>query len=96
MITDKAKHWARVLAFYQEHDLLAALDAFGVKRSTIFLWQQKLKAGQGKLEALNDLSKAPQAKRQRFWPETIKDEIKRLRNERPNLGKDKIHFVDFL
>lgn len=91
MITDKAKFKARVLAFYQKHGLSATLDAFPAKRSTLFLWQQKLKKGQGKLEALNDQSKTPAAKRKRLWPDLAIAEIKRLRWEHPNLGKDKIY-----
>lgn len=91
MITDKAKYKARVLAFYQKHGLVAALDAFPVKRSTLFLWQKKLKEGQGKLESLNDQSRSPATKRKRLWPDSVMAEIKRLRWEYPNLGKDKVH-----
>ena len=91
MVTDKAKYKARVLAFYRKHGLIPTLDAFPVKRSTLFLWQKKLKNGQGKLESLNNQSRAPQTKRQRLWPEPVMSEIKHLRQEHPNLGKDKIH-----
>lgn len=91
MITDKAKYKARVLAFYQKHGLVATLDAFLTKRSTLFLWQRKLKEGQGKLESLNNQSRAPVIKRKRLWPEPVIAEIKRLRWEHPNLGKDKIY-----
>lgn len=91
MITDKAKHKARVLAFYQKHGLVATLDAFPVRRSTLFLWQKKLKEEQGKLESLNDQSRDPTIKRRRLWPDSVIAEIKRLRWEHPNLGKDKVH-----
>lgn len=59
MITQKAKHKARVLKFWQEHGLLATQKAFMVSRSTLFLWQQQLKQGKGELEALNEVSKTP-------------------------------------
>jgi len=91
MITDKAKHKARVLAFWEKHGLTATLDAFPSKRSTLFNWKKQLKQGQGKLELLNDEQRTPRVKRKRIWPETIINEIKRLRWEHPNLGKDKIH-----
>lgn len=91
MITDKAKHKARVLAFWQKHGLEATLDAFPVKRSTLFYWKSKFKAGQGKLESLNNQSRTPRVKRKRLWPEPILAEIKRLRWTYPNLGKDKIY-----
>jgi hypothetical protein len=61
MITDKAKHKAKVLAFWEKHGLEATLDAFPHKRSTLFLWKKKLKQGGGKLEALNDQSCTPKS-----------------------------------
>ena len=59
MITDKAKHKARVLAFWEKHGLTATLDAFPSKRSTLFNWKKQLKQGQGKLELLNDEQRTP-------------------------------------
>lgn len=91
MITDKAKHRAKILAFYHKYGLTPTLDAFTIKRSTLFLWQQKLKAGHGQLELLNDQSHIPRTKRKRLWPTMIITEIKQLRQEHPNLGKDKIN-----
>lgn len=91
MITDKAKHKTRVLAFWQKHGLKAALDAFPHKRSTLFLWKKKLKQGNGRLESLNDRSKAPVIRRKRLWSQAVINEIKRLRQTNPNLGKDKIY-----
>ena len=79
MITDKAKHKAKVLYFYRKHGIKATIDAFQIKRSTLFLWQKKLKDGLGKLESLNDKSKSPCTKRKRLWSEEIKYEIKRLK-----------------
>lgn len=90
MITPKAIHKAKVLAFWQKHGLDATLDAFKVKRRSLFNWKKLFKAGGSKPEALNEKSKAPKAKRKRIWPEAILCEIKRLRWDRPNLGKDKL------
>lgn len=91
MITEKAKHRIKVLAFWEKHGLEAALDAFPAKRSTLFLWKRKLRKGRGRLEALNDISRAPKKRRKRLWPHEIIDEIKRLRTLYPNLGKDKVY-----
>ena len=91
MITNKAKHKAKILSFWKRHGLEATLDAFPVKRPTLFLWKKKLREGNGKLESLNEKSKAPRDKRKRTWPHEIQQEIKRLRKEHPNLGKDKIY-----
>lgn len=91
MITDKALHKARVLAFWEKHGLEATLEAFNVKRRTVFVWKQKLRQGNGKLESLNDKSKAPQTKRTRTWPSQVIQKIKRIRFDHPNLGKEKLH-----
>jgi len=91
MITDKAKYKARVLAFWEKHGLAATLDAFPVKRSTLFNWQRRLKQANGQLESLNNLDKTPLRKRTRIWPRAVLDEVKRLREKYPNLGKDKIY-----
>lgn len=91
MITEKAKHKAKVLVFWEKHGLEAALDAFPHKRSTLYLWKQQWIKGGKKIEALNEKSRAPRTKRKRLWPLEIIQEIKRLRQEHPNLGAEKIH-----
>ena len=53
MITKKALRKARVLAFWEKHGLQAAMEAFGFKRRTLFLWKRKLKEAEGKFEGLN-------------------------------------------
>lgn len=90
MITDKAKHKAEVLSFWQKHGIEATKEAFGVKERTLYLWKNQLKRGQGKLESLNELPRRPHSVRKRDWPFAITNEIKRLRKEHPNLGPDKI------
>jgi transposase InsO family protein len=91
MISEKALKKARILVFWEKHGLQATLDAFPVKRRILYLWKSIWKKSGGKPEALNDKSKAPKTKRVRIWDEKIIAEIKRLRWEHPNLGKDKIH-----
>jgi len=90
MITQKALHKARVLAFWQKYGLDATLEAFKVKRRTLFNWKKQFKTGGSKPEALNEKSKTPRTKRKRLWPTAVMAEIKRLRWEHPNLGKDKL------
>jgi len=90
MLTEKAKVRARILIFWEKHGTKAALDAFPAKRRTLFNWKARLEKSGGKLESLNDKSKAPKKKRARIWPEEIIAEIKRQRFAHPNLGKDKL------
>lgn len=91
MITDKAKHKYKVLAFWGKHGLEATVEAFGVKKRTLYDWKKRLKEGGNKPEALNEKTKAPKTRRKRIWPLEILNEIKRLRGKYPNLGKEKIY-----
>src|SRR3989344_1342340 len=89
MLTPKAKKKFEILAFWQKHGLQATMDAFHVKRRTLFLWKKKLKEGHGKCTALNERSKTPERRRIRVWPLEVLNEIKNLRMQHPNLGKEK-------
>ena len=91
MISEGAKRRAKILTFWQTHGLAATTDAHDVKRRTLFGWQRKLKEGHGKLESLNTGSRAPKIKRKRLWPPDVIEEIKRLRYDHPNIGKEKLH-----
>lgn len=91
MITEKALQKARMLAFWEKHGLSATTEAFKVKRRTLFVWKKKLKEAGGKLEGLNDKKRTPKTKRKRLWPLEITNEIKRLRWQHPNLGKEKLY-----
>ena len=90
MITETAKHRLKVLTFWKQYGLKAALAAFGVSRRTLFDWQATLKRNEGRLEALNERSKRPQTVRKRSWPTVVTEHIRQLRDEHPNLGKEKI------
>jgi len=90
MITKKALERARILAFWEKHGLKAAIDHSGKKERTLWLWKSRLLKGNGKLEALNEGSRAPKAKRKRLWPDGVKSQIRQLREDHPNLGKDKL------
>lgn len=91
MIQKEATRRAKIISFWKKHGLEATEEAYGVKRRTLFLWQRKLKDGNGKLESLNCGSKAPKKKRQRRYDYRIIDEIKRLRETYPNLGEKKLY-----
>lgn len=91
MITKEAIRRTEILAFWDKHGLAATLDAFSVKRRTLFSWKGALKKGGGKLEALNRKSTAPKTKRKRGWDVRILLELRRLRDEHPNLGKEKVY-----
>lgn len=91
MITEEAKRRAKIISFWNTYGLAATEEAYGVKRRTLFLWQQKLRERRGRLESLNCGSRAPKRTRKRRYDWRIIEEIKRLRLAYPNLGEKKIH-----
>jgi transposase InsO family protein len=90
MVTEKAQRKLKILVFWEKHGLEATEEAFEVKKRTLFNWKRQLKEGGGKIEALNDQSRAPKQKRKRLWSLEIQQEIKRIRWEHKNLGKEKL------
>ncbi|PIQ07473.1 MAG: hypothetical protein COW72_00140, partial [Candidatus Nealsonbacteria bacterium CG18_big_fil_WC_8_21_14_2_50_37_10] len=91
MITQKAFKKFKILVFWEKHGLEAALDAFQVKRRTLFYWKSLFNQGGRKPEALNEKKTTPKTRRKRLWPDQVLSEIKRLRQEHPNLGPEKIY-----
>jgi hypothetical protein len=91
MISEEAKRRAKILTFWKKYGTEATQEAYGVKRRTLFLWQQKLTTGRGALESLNCGSRAPKKRRRRRYDHRIVDEITRLRDTHPNLGEKKLH-----
>ncbi len=67
------------------------MEAFAVKRRTLYCWKSQLRQGGGKLEALNEESKSPHRRRKRSWPSQVIAEIRRIRGLRPNLSKEKVY-----
>lgn len=93
MITPQALRKARILVFWEKHGITATLDAFSVRRSTLFLWKKQFIRGGKRAEALNEKKRTPRIRRKRLWPESIIIEIKRQRSLHPNIGKDKMRIL---
>ena len=91
MISEKALNRAKILLFFEKHGIKLTQEAFLVKRSTLYSWKQNWEKGEKKIEALNDKKQTPQNKRKRIWPIEVISEIKRIREEHPNLGEEKIY-----
>lgn len=90
MISKEAQERYRILVFWEKYGLQATLEAFAVKKRTLHNWKAVLKKSRGKVECLNPKSRAPKNRRRRIWSTTITAEIRRVREEHPNLGKEKI------
>ncbi|MDD4358909.1 MAG: DDE-type integrase/transposase/recombinase [Candidatus Pacebacteria bacterium] len=90
MITEKALYRMKVLVFWEKYGLKPTIEAFNVKRRTLFNWKRTLIKGKGKIEALNPKKTIPKTKRRRIWPLEIRTKIRLIREEHPNLGAEKI------
>lgn len=90
MITEQAKHRARVLAFWERYGDDATQEAFTVSRRTLFRWQGALHQANGRLEGLTARSTAPVRRRQRVIPPPVAERIIALRAAHPRLGKEKL------
>lgn len=82
------QHRLKVIEFFDTYGAQATRKAFGVSRSTVFLWKKKLKQGQGRLSALASVSKAPHTKRTREVSQPVVEFIKGYRNMHPGVGKE--------
>ncbi len=85
MITPKALRKARTLAFWEKHGLTATIDAFPVRRSTLFLWKKQFREGGKIADALNEKKRTPRVRRKRLWPEALITEIRCHRSAHPNI-----------
>lgn len=81
----------KILRFFDKYGLEATIEAFSVSRRTIQRWKSKLKDND--ISALKSKSTKPKHTRTPTTPKPIIDEIKRLREKYPNLGKAKLHEV---
>ena len=89
----------KALVHWEKHGLESTADAFECYEEPCLIGSELLKQGGGKPEALNPKKRTPKNKRRRSWDWRIPEEIKRLRDrdERPNLGAEKLHplLLDF-
>ena len=96
MVKEEALQRTRILVFWEKYGLQATLDAFCIKKRTLYRWKNLFQHSGGKIESLNNHSRIPQKKRTRQWSEEVIKKIKKIRWEYPNLGKEKIYPILFL
>ena len=93
MKTKEAKERYKILLFFEKYGLEATKEAFGVSRRTLYRWKALLQTNKNEINALNPKSTQPKQKRQPITPKAIVDEMKRLREKYPNIGKEKLHVL---
>jgi len=95
MVSEVAKLRAKVVTFFKKYGLEATIEAFSVKKSSIYRWAKLLKDNQGRLEVLNNKPRAPKNRRKTIVDPRIIKFIEDLRKQYPRLSKTKIKpFLD--
>ena len=77
----------KIIRFFDEYGADATRKAFSKRRSTIFLWKQKLKKANGRIAALAPGDRTPIHKRRRVAHPFIENFIVKYRTDHP--GSDK-------
>ena len=90
MIQEEAKHRIKVLSFWQKYGLQATKDAFNVSRPTLYRWKKALEDSGGKLDSLNNKSRAPKKRNKRIIDHRIEEYIIQMRKKHPRLGEKKL------
>ena len=85
----------KVLEHKNQYGIDSAIDAFGIGRSTIYLWQKKYLASRRLATSLSPKSTRPKRVRKSNVSFLIAEEIVRLRTKYPRMGKSKMKlFLD--
>jgi transposase InsO family protein len=93
MTPQDAQERVRILKFFDSHGLAATQDAFGVSRRTLYRWKRALREAGGNPAALAARSCAPRRRRTPRSDARLVAEIRKLRRQYPNLGKEKLHLL---
>ncbi len=80
----------KVIEFQSIYGTKATMDAYGLKRRVIFYWKRLLKDGGGRLESLIPKKKTPIKKRQMTTDFKIISYVKRIREDKGYLSKEKL------
>lgn len=91
--SDVAKFRLKVVEFGKKYGWKAVQDAFHVKRSTYFLWKQKMKISLGKLSSLVPSSTRPHHVRMMHTNPKILDFIRGVRMQYGRVGKEKLKIL---
>lgn len=61
----------KIINFYDRYGINATKEAYGLSKSTIYLWKKKVREVDGDIRALASQSKAPRKKREKKWDKVI-------------------------
>ena len=79
-----------IIEFFDEFGIEATRKAFGISRTTVYRWKQKLKKNSGKISSLAPGDTAPIHRRKRFVHPFIEEFIIAYRTAHPGIDKTSI------
>jgi len=88
--SEVAKERMKIITFYEQYGEKATKEAFGADRKVMSRWMRRLKGGNGSLMSLIPSSTAPKTVRRSAISSEVINYIKKLREKRPKIGKEKI------
>jgi len=83
----------KILKFFDKYGLNATKEAFNISRRTIYRWKLNYIKSNKDINSLKPKSTRPKRLRETTISKLIVDEIKRLREIYPNIGKAKIYIL---
>ena len=93
MTTKEANERYKILQFCNKYGLDATIEAFNISKRTIYRWKSILKENNNDITSLNPKSTKPKTYRKSLFSTILVDEIKRLREIYPNIGKAKLYIL---
>jgi len=88
--SEEAEVRLKIVEFHKTYGTKATRAAFSVSKATIYRWRKILKDSKGRLESLIPTSTCPKRKRRMVTDPRIIIFIKKIREKRGRLGKEKI------
>lgn len=93
MENKKAQKRLKILNFFDKYGLEATKEAFGISRRTLYRWRATLIKNKNNITSLNPKSTKPKNLRKSNVSKLLIDEIRRLRENYPNIGKAKLYVI---
>ena len=87
---DEIERRVKVIYFFDKYGVDAMREAYGISRSTVYLWKKRLKDSGGKLSRLAAGNRAPKKRRKRKHNPLIESFLLDYRKSHPGVGKEAI------
>ena len=90
LLSEEAKRIIKIVEFGLQYGYKASVDAFCISKSTYYNYVNKYKLSKEQMVGFTLSSKRPHNLRQNNWNKYIVWFIRKMREDHPNIGKDKI------